>query len=455
MSMNILFAFSGAFTVANLYYNQPILNILAKEFDVPYETASRIPTVMQAGYAAGLLFLCPLGDSLPRRPFTLSLIFFTATMWIGLCITKSFEVFTAISLITAVTTVTPQIMLPLVGDLAPPERRGSSLSIVVSGFMLGILLARVLSGIVANYTSWRNIYWLSLGLQYLIFTLLWLFMPDYPATNPTLRSFTSYLRMLWSIVEIFITHPTLVQACLVGFFTSAPFTNFWTTLTFLLAGPPYGYSPLVIGLFALIGIAAMFVTPLYGRIVLDRLTPLWSAIIGEAFAMVGTCIGTYTGLFTVGGPVVQAFMLDLGLQTSQIANRSAIYTIAPKARNRVNTAFMVFTFCGQLTGTAVGNRLYARGGWIQSGSYSVASIGAAILVCLLKGPYEQRWVGWRGGWGMLKQKDMGTESPSEAASPDELEENNLKNGPGRAEFENQIVGQGPKDSTTIEQDLRV
>lgn len=82
MPMNILFAFSGAFTVANLYYNQPILNVLAQEFDVPYETASRIPTVMQAGYATGLLFLCPLGDSLPRRPFTLGLVFFTATMWL-------------------------------------------------------------------------------------------------------------------------------------------------------------------------------------------------------------------------------------------------------------------------------------------------------------------------------------------------------------------------------------
>lgn len=81
MSLNILFGFSGAFTVANLYYNHPILNVLAKDFDVPYEKVAQIPTVMQAGYAAGLLFLCPLGDSLPRRPFTLGLVFFTATMW--------------------------------------------------------------------------------------------------------------------------------------------------------------------------------------------------------------------------------------------------------------------------------------------------------------------------------------------------------------------------------------
>lgn len=181
-----------------------------------------------------------------------------------------------------------------------------------------------------------------------------------------------------------------------------------------------------------IGIAAMCVTPLSGRLVVDRLTPLWSVIFGATFAMVGTCIGTYTGLFTVAGPVVQAFMIDLGLQTSQIANRAAIYSIAPKARNRVNTAFMVFTFCGQLTGTAVGNRLYARGGWVQSGSYSVASLGAALLVCLLKGPYEQGWVGWTGGWRMVRPKSLGTASPPGEAAPSESEDHGSDDGHGSA-----------------------
>lgn len=81
MGLNVLFAFSVAFTVANLYYNHPILNVIAEDFGVPYERVSQIPTVMQAGYAAGLLFLCPLGDIFKRRPFVLILVFFTATMW--------------------------------------------------------------------------------------------------------------------------------------------------------------------------------------------------------------------------------------------------------------------------------------------------------------------------------------------------------------------------------------
>jgi predicted MFS family arabinose efflux permease len=222
--LNILFAFAGAFTVANLYYNHPILNILARDFNVPYVRVSQIPTLAQAGYAAGLLFLCPLGDMVQRRPFVLGLVFFTATMCIGLCVTSSLEAFSAIQFITAVTTVTPQLMMPLVGDLAPPNRRAFALSIVTTGLMLGILLARLLSGIVTQYTSWRTVYWLSVGLQYLIFILLWAFMPDYPRTNRNLN----YFKVLWSILEMLTKHPVLVQACLVSYFTSATFTNYCT-----------------------------------------------------------------------------------------------------------------------------------------------------------------------------------------------------------------------------------
>lgn len=238
---------------------------------------------MQAGYACGLLFLCPLGDIFERRPFVLLLVFFTATVvglpsipyvpsvptqisltsnqqWLGLCITTSYPVFLTLSFITALTTVTPQLMLPLVGDLAPPHRRAAALSIVVSGLLLGMLIARLLSGILTQYTSWRSVYFLSLALQYLIFILLWLFMPDYPSTNP---AGLNYFKMLWSIAVMLMEEPVLVQACVVAVCVSTTFTNFWTTLTFLLAGEPYGYDPVQIGLFALIGIASIMCGPFY------------------------------------------------------------------------------------------------------------------------------------------------------------------------------------------------
>ena len=148
--------------------------------------------------------------------------------------------------------------------------------------MLGILVARVLSGTISNFTTWRAVYWMAFGLQSLIFVSLWLFMPDYPSTNP---SGLNYFQLLWTIVKMLGKHPVLVQACVTGFFTSATFTSFWTTLTFLLAGSPYHYTPLTIGLFGLIGIAAMCFGPLYARNITDRFLPTFPSLWGSPAAL--------------------------------------------------------------------------------------------------------------------------------------------------------------------------
>ncbi|KAL4782863.1 major facilitator superfamily domain-containing protein [Aspergillus varians] len=391
--LNILFAFAGTFTVANLYYAQPLLDILADFFGVSQERASLIPTCSQAGYAAGLIFICPLGDMVRRRPFVLLLTLMTATMWLALCFTSSYSVFLAFSFLTSVTTVTPQLMLPLVGDLAPPARRATALSIVSSGLVLGLLFARLLSGIIAEHTHWRNIYWLSLALQYLIFALLWLFMPDYPSTNTDI----SYFRILTSIAVLFTKHPVLVQATLMGFLCAATFTSFWTTLTFLLSGEPYNYTTQTIGLFSIAGLTPMIFNPIYSRLVIDKYITQLSITISMLTAMSGIAIGAYTGKFSLAGPILQAALQDFGNQATMIANRSSIYTVAPKARNRVNTGYMVGCFVGQLMGTSVGNRIYARSGWAITGTVSLALAAAALGIGLLRGPREKGWLGWRGG----------------------------------------------------------
>ena len=242
--------------------------------------------------------------------------------------------------------------------------------------------------------------------------MLWLYMPDYPSTNP---EGINYFKVLWSIVTLVLHEPVLVQACLTGAFTSMTFTSFWTTLTFLLSSSPYNYSPLTIGLFALIGILGLFFGPPYSRFVIDKFVPLFSVIVGEFICLVAIVIGTFTGRQSVAGPIIQAFLLDVGLQTAQIANRSAIYTIAPKARNRINTAFMVSIFAGQLTGTALGNALYARGGWLRSEGANIGLIGLALVSCSMRGPWETGWIGWRGGWS-IRRRDLGTPSTKQEES---------------------------------------
>lgn len=333
-------------------------------------------------------------------------------------------------------------MLPLVGDLAPPHKRAQALSIVTAGNLLGILIARLLSGIVTQYTSWRTIYWIAFGLQYTILILLWLFMPDYPSTNP---GGLNYFKVLWSILGMLKKYPVLVQACIIGFCNSAPFTSYWTTLTFLLADT-YHYSTVVIGLWALIGIAGIICTPLYSRIIIDRYVPLFSVFLGECIALIGVIVGTYSGLYSVAGPAIQAFALDMGLQTTQIANRSSIYSCAPNARNRINTAYMVATFLGQITGTSAGNKLYAEGGWIASGSLSVAFIAFTFFVCAARGPWQDGWFGWSGGFSIVKKDRMTANGKTAEKAHHTVASEEVSEKAGDEET--------PRPMATVEQDLR-
>ncbi|RPB11627.1 MFS general substrate transporter [Morchella conica CCBAS932] len=394
-ALNLLFAFAATFTVANLYYNHPILDKMAETFNVSYERVAVVPTLMQAGYASGLLFLNPLGDLFRRRALVLVLILFTTLCWVALCVTRSFEVFAAFSFVVAVSTVTPQLMLPLVGDLAPPAKRATALSYVTSGILLGMLLARILSGIITQFTHWRTVYYVALGLQALIFVLLYLFMPDYPSTNP---SGLTYTRSLLSLFALAKAHPTLVQAALIGLCVSAVFTTYWTTLTFLLIAPPYGYSSLVVGLFGLIGVAAIFLAPLVGRFVIDRHTPSLGLLLGLLVVLAGQVVGCFGGLYSVAAPVLQAFLVDLGIQTTQVSNRTAIYRLDAGARNRVNSVYMLGVFFGQVVGTASGAPLLHRYGWKGSAGAGVGFAGLALVVLAARAP-GAGWVGWKGGWG--------------------------------------------------------
>lgn len=302
-------------------------------------------------------------------------------------------------------TVTPQLILPLVGDLVPPHRRASALAIVGSGLALGVMIARVLSGIVANYTSWRNIYWFAFAAQWATLGILFFTLPDFPAKNRGLR----YFPLLWSMVVLVFKEALLAQACLIGFMISSAWPSFWTTLTFLLASPPFELSSLEIGLFAFIGVVVIMLSPLWTRLITDKFAPLFSVILGLLVDFAGIIIGTFTGTFTVAGPIIQAIMMDTGTNFAQTANRSNVYDLDPKARNRVNTAYMVFVFAGQLTGTAVGNRLYAAGGWVWSGGCNIAFIGTALIIAFARGPREKGWMGWSGGWS-VRRVDVPTQA---------------------------------------------
>lgn len=271
-----------------------------------------------------------------------------------------------------------------------------------TGPTLGILLARILSGVIADFTSWRQVYWMGLGVQICVFLALYFFMPDYPRLNKLSAGelIKTYPRILWSIVKLYFNYPVLVQACLLAFISFTPLTAFWTTLTFLLSEAPYAYSTSVIGLFGLIGGATLLLGPLFGKFIITPLrVPLYSVLMGNTLSLVGVIIGAFTGRHTVAGPVVEAVLLDAGLIIVFIANRLSIEVVEPGSRNRVNTAFMLIMHLGQLAGTKGGNEVFERyGGWVVTGIWSIGILAAGYVVVILRGPNESGWFGWTDGW---------------------------------------------------------
>ena len=173
-----------------------------------------------------------------RRQLILCIVALSTSLTIGLAVTRSLHVFETLSYLVGVVTVTPQILLPLAADLAPEEKRAAAISVVLSGLLFGVLLARVLAGIIAEFTSWRVVYYFSVGVQALVLVGCYFMLPDYPSKNKEL----TYWNILWTMAKFSVTEPILIQASLIILASSACFSNFWVTLTFLLGGPPYHYS---------------------------------------------------------------------------------------------------------------------------------------------------------------------------------------------------------------------
>ncbi|EIW81522.1 hypothetical protein CONPUDRAFT_124654 [Coniophora puteana RWD-64-598 SS2] len=392
--MNMSFGFASTFIVANLYYCQPLLIEFSKSFGVTYEQVSRIPTLVQAGYAIGLVLISPLGDLVRRRGLILLCVLVSTCLTIGCAITASLQVFEALSFLIGVVTVVPQILMPLAADLAPPERRASALAVVLSGLMLGILIARVLAGVIGNFTSWRVVYYTSIGVQGLVFGGAYLILPDYPAKNAGM----SYFGILYTMGRYAVTEPLLIQAALINIASSSIFTAFWVTLTFLLGGDPYNYSTLVIGLFGLVGMLGVMVGPLMGRLI-DRLVPWYSALVATCMLLVFTMVQTVGGGINIAAVIIACFGLDVFRQTQQVSLSTAVFGISAAARSRLNAVLILSIFIGQVMGTSVGTLVFTKYGWRPMAGMLMALCGAQLFFLLLRGPHVPRhvWVGYRGG----------------------------------------------------------
>ncbi|WP_161881602.1 MFS transporter [Deinococcus alpinitundrae] len=361
-----LFAVSVGLIVANLYYAQPLLPKIASAFGVSVGTAARLVTWTQLGYAAGLALIVPLGDAVDRRKLTLGLTALSVLALLGVAAAPVFWLFSLASVLLGLTSVAAQVLVPFAASLAEPERRGQVVGTVMSGLLLGILLARTVSGLLSAWLGWRMVFVVAAGALVLLLLALWRQLPRLPAP-PKL----AYGALLASVARLLREEPVLRRRSLYGLLAFAAFSVFWTSLAFLLARPPYFYQEAVAGLFGLVGALGALAASWAGRQADagkgQRTTGIMAALITLSFGLI------WWGGTALWPLIAGALLMDLGVQGLHITNQSEIYKLHPDARSRVTTVYLTSYFAGGVLGSALSSVAYVKFGWA-----GVSALGAAF-----------------------------------------------------------------------------
>jgi predicted MFS family arabinose efflux permease len=365
----LLLAVACGAAVANLYYAQPLLDVIARDLGVSAATAGLLVTASQVGYAAGLVLLVPLGDLLDRRRMVTRMLVVTAA---GLALTAaapSFAVLAAAIAVVGVTSVVAQVLVPLAGTLAPEHERGRVVGNVMSGLLLGILLARTASGVIAELGGWRLVYAIAAAIMLVLAGVLARALPETPRATDL-----AYGALLRSVGALVRDEPVLRRRMVYGALGMASFSGLWTAIAFLLSGAPYHYGEATIGLFGLAGLIGAGAAQGAGRL----------ADSGHGHAATGAfllAIAASWGLLALGGSTLAALiagvvLLDLGIQGQHIINQSTIYALRDDARSRVTTAYMANNFLWGAVGSAGASLAWSVGGW---GAVSGLGLGLAVV----------------------------------------------------------------------------
>ncbi|MBP4137528.1 MFS transporter [Flavobacterium sp. P7388] len=355
--------------VANLYYCQPLIVLIANEFKIPEANAGTITYLTQAGYAIGLFFMVPLGDKIERKKQILMTTLASVIALIIAATAKSFFILQIASLLIGITSIVPQLILPLAASLTSQEQRGKVIGTIMSGLLVGILLSRTLSGFIGQVLGWRSMFWIAAGICLLIFFAI---QKKFPVNKPQFSG--TYGQLIQSLFTLIKTQPVLREATLINVFCFAQFGAFWTTMVLLLSGAPFNFNSATIGLFGIVGASGALAAPLVGKMG-DKGNPRVAVGYGCLLMLISFII-FYFSIESVIGVIIGIVFIDIGIQGVHISNQTRVYSLVPEARNRLNTVFMSFSFLGTAAGSAYGLLLWKIGQW-----HAVA-IGCALLAIL-------------------------------------------------------------------------
>jgi predicted MFS family arabinose efflux permease len=377
LSAGLTFVMAAAcgLIAANLYYAQPLAGPIAEAIGLPLHASGLIVTLTQVGYGLGLFFLVPLGDLVENRRLILIMIGAVTAALIAAGLATTPLPFLAASLSIGLGAVAVQMIVPFAAGLAPDHARGKVVGNVMSGLMVGIMMARPISSFVARLGSWHTIFFLSAAVMVALGAIL---AAKLPRRVPQAK--LGYLSLIGSMGRLLATEKVLQRRAAYQAFQFSAFSLFWTVTPLYLASPAFGLTQTGIALFALAGVAGAIASPIAGRLA-DRglsgpATAFGLASVLAAFLMtLVTPEGSWIALALL---TLAAVLLDFGVTTTLVTGQRAIYGLGAELRSRLNGLFMAIFFTGGAIGSAIGAYSYAHGGWTAA-----AIIGAALPLTAL------------------------------------------------------------------------
>lgn len=356
---------------ANLYYAQPLLAVIGSYFGVQATQAGILVTLAQLGYGLGVLFIVPLGDELDRRTLASIMLGGCVVALLIAALSPSFALMAGMSLVIGLASCATMVITPYVAAHSHAAERGRRVGQVMSGILVGIILARTFSALVTDLLGWRSVYAIAaMAVGVLCWVLRKIMLPEQRQTK------VRYGRLIRSLLTLVRAEPKLRARCLYSFLGMSSFSLLWTALTFLLAAPPYGYRTSVIGSFGVIGAAGALSAAFAGRIG-DR------GLAGPATGIGGALLISSWAFLFAGGTsaiwlIVGIFILDLAAPGLQVIHQSVIYRLAPESRSRITAIFVTSTFAGMSLGSAAASASFARYGW--SGVCVAGALPVALFV---------------------------------------------------------------------------
>lgn len=376
----LLFAVTCAMAVANVYFAQPLLESMAASLSVSPATIGIVVTATQAGYALGLLFIVPLGDLLNRKKLMLTQMLLSALALCAVGLAQDWGRLLGAMMLVGLMAVVVQVVVAYAATLASPEQRGEAVGTITSGVVLGILLARSISGAVADLAGWRGVYFMSAVLMIGMALVLFRTLPA--ATVPPAKG--SYWQLLRSVFQLFLTERALRVRGTFALLIFAAFSILWTSMVLPLSAPPHSLSPTQTGLFGLAGVAGALAAARAGRLadqgLGNRTTGV--ALVLLTLSWLPTAFVESSLLAMIAGVV----LLDFAVQAVHVTNQSLIFAARPDAQSRLLGAYMCFYSVGSGLGAIAATYTYAHFGWV-----AVCTVGASFsAVALLYWAYLQR-----------------------------------------------------------------